>query len=169
MDASVVSKAAQVRMIVLDVDGVLTDGGLYYFEDGRFAVRFDVKDGLGLALAKREGLLLGLVSGRPTPQARMRAEQLAFDEIHLDVRDKGRVLQDIKRDRQLAPGDLAFMGDDLIDIAAMRECGFKVAVADAVLPVRDAADYVTECPGGRGAVRELVDLVLAARNQMETP
>ena len=167
MDESVVSKAAKVRMIVLDVDGVLTDGGLYYLEDGRFAVRFDVKDGLGLALAKREGLLLGLVSGRPTPQARLRAEQLAFDEIHLDVRDKGRVLRDIKRERKLVSDELAFVGDDLIDIAAMQECGFRVAVADAVLPVRDAADYVTARPGGRGAVRELVDLILAARSQME--
>ena len=168
MGRSAVEKAAEIRMLVLDVDGVLTDGGLYYFEDGGFAVRFDVKDGLGLALAKQAGLLLGLVSGRPTPQARVRAEQLGFDEIHLDVRDKASIVEHFLVTYRLTPEQLAFVGDDLIDLPAMELAGFAVAVADAAPPVRKAADYVTERPGGRGAVREVIDLVLASQDTEET-
>jgi 3-deoxy-D-manno-octulosonate 8-phosphate phosphatase (KDO 8-P phosphatase) len=155
--------AAGIEVLLLDVDGVLTDGGLYYFEDGRFAVRFDIRDGLGIARAVREGLVVGVVSGRPTPQARARAEELGIAEIHLGVRDKAEIVRDILRRRSVDPAAACFVGDDLIDLPAMRIVGLPVAVADAAPPVREAAAWVTSGSGGRGAVREVVELLLEAR------
>jgi 3-deoxy-D-manno-octulosonate 8-phosphate phosphatase (KDO 8-P phosphatase) len=160
-------RAGRVRLLLLDVDGVLTDGGLYYFEDGRFAVRFHARDGHGLSMARRSGMLLGLVSGRLTPQARHRAEQLGFEEIHLNVPsgDKGRVVDEIMARRQLTAGQVCFVGDDTVDVAAMERVGLPVAVADAAAEVVAAAAYVTKRLGGHGAVREVVDLLLAAREK----
>jgi 3-deoxy-D-manno-octulosonate 8-phosphate phosphatase (KDO 8-P phosphatase) len=154
---------APVELVLLDVDGVLTDGGLYYLDDGGFAVRFHVRDGFALARARREGLTLGLISGRPTPQVRHRAEELSIEEVHLDVRDKGSVVEGILERRGVPPQRACFVGDDLIDIPAMHRVGVPVAVADAMAEVRDAAAYVTRQPGGHGAVREIIDLILAAR------
>lgn len=156
-------RAARVRLLMLDVDGVLTDGGLYYFEEPGYAVRFDIKDGLGLARAVREGLIVALVSGRDTPQARRRARELGIEEIHLGVRDKAAALDGILARTGIDPGDACFVGDDLIDLPAMRKVGWAVAVADAAPEVREAAHYVTRLAGGRGAVREIVDLILSRR------
>lgn len=163
--ASLRELAAGIEVLLLDVDGVLTDGGLYYFEDGRFAVRFDIRDGLGIARAVREGLVVGLVSGRPTPQARTRAEELGIAEIHLGVNDKAETVRDILRRRSIDPVAACFVGDDLIDLPAMRLVGLPVAVADAAPPVREAAVWVTSGSGGRGAVREVVNLLLEARRR----
>ncbi|GAB4223901.1 MAG: HAD-IIIA family hydrolase [Acidobacteriota bacterium] len=155
--------AAGIRLLVLDVDGVLTDGGLYYLDSGGYAVRFHVRDGMALAMARRAGLALGLVSGRPTPQVRRRAEELRIDEVHLDVRDKGAVLDEIIARRGLPKEAVAYVGDDLVDLPAMERVGLPIAVADAVEEVRAAARYVTRAAGGHGAVREVVDLLLRAR------
>jgi len=155
--------AARIRLLMLDVDGVLTDGGLYYLEEGGFAVRFDIKDGLGLARAVREGILVALVSGRDTPQARRRAEELGILEIHLGARDKVAVLEDILSRTGLGAEEACFVGDDLIDLPAMRRVGLPVAVADAVEEVREVAVHVTVRAGGRGAVREVVELLLSHR------
>lgn len=155
--------AARVRLLLCDVDGVMTDGGIFYLEDGTQAVRFHVRDGFALAMAKREGLVVGLVSGRPTPQVRRRAADLGLDEVHLDVRDKGPVVAEIMERRQIAPDATCYVGDDLIDLAPMALVGLPVAVADAVPAVRAAARHVTQERGGQGAVREVVDLILAAR------
>ncbi|RMF72209.1 MAG: hypothetical protein D6738_11940 [Acidobacteria bacterium] len=155
--------AAGIRLLVLDVDGVLTDGGLYYLDSGGYAVRFHVRDGMALAMARRAGLALGLVSGRPTPQVRRRAEELRIDEVHLDVRDKGAVLDEIIARRGLPKKAVAYVGDDLVDLPAMERVGLPIAVADAVEEVRAAARYVTRAAGGHGAVREVVDLLLRAR------
>jgi len=155
--------AAGIRLLVLDVDGVLTDGGLYYLDSGGYAVRFHVRDGMALAMARRAGLALGLVSGRPTPQVRRRAEELRIDEVHLDVRDKGAVIEEIMARRGLPAAAAAYVGDDLVDLPAMARVGLPIAVADAVDAVRAAARYVTRARGGHGAVREVVDLLLEAR------
>lgn len=155
--------AARVRILLCDVDGVMTDGGIFYLEDGTQAVRFHVRDGLALAMAKRAGIVVGLVSGRPTPQVRRRASDLGLDEVHLDVRDKAPVVADILARRGFDAADACYIGDDLIDLPAMALVGFPVAVADAVPAVRSAARYVTTERGGHGAVRELVDLLLSAR------
>lgn len=161
-DPRLLDRAARVRLVLCDVDGVLTDGGLYYF-DGGLAVRFDVKDGLGLARARQLGLLSGIISGRQVEVVAQRARELKLDEIHLGVADKAACVQDILRRRGLGAAQLAFIGDDLIDLPAMALAGFPVAVADALPEVRAAAVFVTTRPGGHGAVRETIDLLLAAR------
>ena len=164
--SELVALAARVEILLLDADGVLTDGGLYYLSDGgadAFAVRFDIKDGLGLRLALENGLVVGLVSGRRTPQVAARAKALGIDEVHLGVRDKERTVLDIIARHDGAAETTAYIGDDLVDLEAMAAVGLPVAVADAVDAVKERALYITERPGGRGAVREVVDLILAAR------
>lgn len=154
--------AAGIRLLILDVDGVLTDGGLYYLDSGGFAVRFHVRDGAALAMARRAGLALALVSGRPTPQVRRRADELRIDEVHLEVDDKAAVVDGILARCGLPASAAAYVGDDLIDLPAMARVGLPIAVADAVDAVRAAARYVTRARGGHGAVREVVDLLLEA-------
>jgi len=158
------ARFSRVRLLLLDVDGVLTDGGLWYMADGAPAVRFHVRDGYGLVLARRAGLLVGIVSGRDLPQVRRRAEELGLDEVHLGIREKGPVVEEILARRGLAPEEACFVGDDLLDLPALARVGLPVAVADAAPEVREAAAWVTSLPGGHGAVREVVDRLLASRN-----
>lgn len=159
--------AARVRLLLMDVDGTLTDGGLYYVSgDDRpetFALRFHVRDGVGLNLARAAGLLVGIISGRSSPQARRRAEELVLDEIHLGVKDKQAVFEQILARRGVAPEETCYIGDDVIDLPPMRLAGLSIAVADAHPEVRSAASWVTTLPGGAGAIREAVDAILAAR------
>lgn len=164
----IAARAARIRILLADVDGVLTDGGLYYF-DGGLAVRFDVRDGLGLALARQMGIVVGIISGRNVPAVRRRAEELHLDEIHLGVSEKSTCVEEILQRRGLASSDLAYIGDDLIDLPAMALAGFPVAVADAISEVRTAAAWVTTRPGGHGAVRETIDLLLSARTSGPEP
>ncbi len=158
------ARRARIRLLLLDVDGVLTDGGLWYPPAGPPTVRFHVRDGYGLVLARRAGLLVGIVSGRDLPQVRRRADELGLDEIHLGIRDKGPVVEEILARRGLPPEEACFVGDDLLDLPALARVGLPVAVADAAPEVRSAAAWVTSLPGGHGAVREVVDRLLAARN-----
>jgi 3-deoxy-D-manno-octulosonate 8-phosphate phosphatase (KDO 8-P phosphatase) len=159
-------RAAAIRLLLCDIDGVLTDGGLYYWGDQGFAVRFHVRDGLGLKLAAKAGLVTGIISARPHPEARRRAEELEMQEVHLAVEDKALVLKSILARRQLRSDQVCFIGDDIVDLAAFEQVGLRVAVSDAIEIVRQAADWITTLPGGNGAVRELVDRILSAR---ETP
>ncbi len=163
VSAEIAARAARVRLVLLDVDGTLTDGGLYYFDQGGFALRFHVRDGLGMALGRRAGLLVGLVSGRDVMQVRQRAAELNLDEVILGVSDKKSVVLEIMQRRGLAPEEIAFVGDDLVDIPAMAAVGFPVAVADAMESVREAALWVTPHGGGQGAVRDVIDLILRSR------
>lgn len=154
--------AARVRLLLSDVDGTLTDGFLYYVGDA-VGLRFSVRDGLGLVLARQAGLVTGVVSMRGTPSVRHRAEDLRLDEVHLAVDDKAAVLRRILASRGIPREAACYVGDDLNDLPAFAEVGFPVAVADAAEEVRRAALFVTRRPGGQGAVREVVDLLLAAR------
>lgn len=159
----VLRRAAGVRLLLTDVDGTLTDGYLYYVGEEMVGVRFSVRDGLGLVLARRAGIAVGVVSMRGAPAARHRASDLSLDEVHLGVDDKAAVLREIQARRGVSVEATCYVGDDLNDLPAFRASGFPVAVADAAEEVRRAAFFVTGRPGGRGAVREVVDLLLAAR------
>ncbi len=158
-------RAASIRAIIVDVDGVLTDGGLYYFAENQVAVRFHVRDGLGIRLAQRAGMLIGLISGRDIPEVRRRAEELDFDEIHLGVQEKAPVIEDLLARRKLRPEEVCFIGDDVIDIPAMHAVGLSVAVGDAHPAVRRIASWTTTAKGGEGAVRETIDMIIAAREE----
>ena len=165
MEPAIRDLARRIHMLLIDVDGVLTDGGLYYFDEEGFALRFHVRDGLGLRQAVASGLIVGLVSGRTSPQFRRRGEELGLQEIHLGVRHKAGVVREILERRKIEPAAVCFMGDDVVDLEAMEVAGLPVAVADAMPRVMAAARLVTRAAGGQGAVREIIDLLLEARSE----
>jgi 3-deoxy-D-manno-octulosonate 8-phosphate phosphatase (KDO 8-P phosphatase) len=160
------ARAAALQWLVCDVDGVLTDGRLYYGLGGSSrepAVAFDIKDGLALRLAQRGGLKVGVLSGRTSALVRQRAEALRLDLVITGRDDKGVAFRDWTTREGVVPGAVAYIGDDLIDLPILRACGLALAPADAADEVRAAAHVVLERPGGRGAVREAVRRILQAR------
>lgn len=160
---------AAVRALVTDVDGVLTDGGLYYAENGDELKRFDVRDGQGLVLLREAGVLTAIVTRKRTTIVVRRARDLGIAEVHQDARDKAAVLADLMTRHRLTAAAVCYVGDDVGDLPAMRAAGLPVAVADAVPAVRRAATYVTRARAGHGAIREVCDLILAARRQPRRP
>lgn len=160
--ADVLDRASRIRLVLLDSDGVLTDGRIIVSSDGSETRSFDVRDGFGIRMGQSAGLSFGVISGRESRALTARAQELNFDEVHQGVHDKLGLVREILDRRGLEPQTVCFMGDDLIDIQAMRYCGLAVAPADAVDHVRDVAHHVTESQGGRGAVREVVDMLLRA-------
>jgi 3-deoxy-D-manno-octulosonate 8-phosphate phosphatase (KDO 8-P phosphatase) len=154
------SRAQRIRLLLLDVDGVLTDGRLYYTAEGEAMKAFDVKDGHGIVLI-RDHLELGVISGRPG-LARKRLEELRFKHFVFSQRDK---LQGYAELAHLGIPDeaVAYMGDDVNDLGLLRRVGLSACPADAHPSVRAVAHLVTQAPGGRGAVRELVELILRAK------
>jgi YrbI family 3-deoxy-D-manno-octulosonate 8-phosphate phosphatase len=157
-----------IGALITDVDGVLTDGGLYYAESGDELKRFDVRDGQGLVLLREAGLLTAIVTRKQTSIVTRRARDLGIAEVHQNVTDKAAVLTDLCQRHRLAPASVCYVGDDVGDLPAMRLAGLPVAVADAVKDVRRAAAYVTRAGGGRGAIREVCELILAARSRRQT-
>lgn len=162
---------SRIEGLLLDVDGVLTDGG---FEPGNEAAgiperkRFHSRDGLGLVMAKRSGLRVGFITGRASGVVRDRAAELDLDFLREGCFRKGPAFDDACREWGLAPERVAFVGDDVQDLPAMRRAGFSAAPADAHPLVRKEADLVSASPGGRGAVREVVERILAARGALDT-
>jgi 3-deoxy-D-manno-octulosonate 8-phosphate phosphatase (KDO 8-P phosphatase) len=158
------SGLAGVALVMTDVDGVLTDGGLYYDAAGEALKRFDVRDGLGVKLLRAAGVRVAAVSGRSSAATQRRLEELGFDAIVLGVDDKARAVDDLLARFAIAPAQAAFLGDDLQDLPAFERCGHAFAPADAAAPVRARATAaVLEARGGRGALRELADRLLSAR------
>ena len=157
------ARLASVRLLVMDVDGVLTDGGIYYTERGDELKRFDVRDGQGLVLLRQAGVLTAVITRRRSEIVERRADELGIVEVHQGATDKRAVLETLLARRGLLPSDAAYVGDDIGDLPAMHLVGFPVAVADAVPTVKRAAAYVTLNPPGHGAIRELCDLILAAK------
>jgi YrbI family 3-deoxy-D-manno-octulosonate 8-phosphate phosphatase len=166
-----VSRAARrprwgsVRALVTDVDGVLTDGGLYYAGNGDELKRFDVRDGQGLVLLREAGLLTAIVTRKQTTIVTRRARDLGVLEVHQNVVDKAAAITDILARHRLAPAAVCYVGDDVGDLPAMRAVGLPVAVADAVPEVRRQAAYVTRAGGGHGAIREVCELILTAHRR----
>lgn len=157
-----------IRLFAFDIDGVLTDGRLYYGaggeEDGLKV--FHVHDGMGLSLMKKAGIQLVAISGRGAPATQRRLDELGVSHIHLGVKDKAKVLSDILAQEKISASDAVFMGDDLIDLGAMKLVGLAIAPVNAVTEVKEIADYVTQLHGGMGAVREAAHYVLR-RNHIE--
>ena len=157
------ARAARVRLLVLDVDGVLTDGGLWYSAAGEELKRFDVRDGLGLVVAQRAGLGLAVVSGRKSAAAARRLAELGVAEVHLGVEDKGAALAALLDRLGVPAAAAAAMGDDLNDLPLFAGVGLALAPRDAVAEVRRKAHWVARRGGGQGAVREAVEWLLRAR------
>ncbi|MFN0062306.1 MAG: KdsC family phosphatase [Myxococcaceae bacterium] len=159
----VLQRAAEVRLLVLDVDGVMTDGGLYFGTGGELFKRFDAKDGFGLVLAREAGLPFALLSGRTSPAAEARGADLGAVTIVQGVREKLPAFESLLRQQGVPESACAYMGDDLIDLPVLEVVGLPACPADAVPQVRARCAFVSQSPGGRGAIRELVDLCLKAR------
>jgi 3-deoxy-D-manno-octulosonate 8-phosphate phosphatase (KDO 8-P phosphatase) len=160
-------RAAKVRLIVLDSDGVLTDGRIVLGSDGSEIRSFHVTDGFGIRLGRQAGLDFAIVSGRRSDVLARRAAELNIEEVHQRILDKAGCVQGIL-DRVGVPAEAAcFVGDDLIDLPAMRLVGLAAAPADAQPDVREAAHFVSGRDGGRGAVREVVELVLRAAGKWD--
>jgi len=160
-EAELLSRAAKVRLLLLDVDGVLTDGRLYYGPEGELMKAFDVKDGHGIVLV-RDHVELGVISGRPG-LARRRLEELKFRHLVFGQRDKLAGYATLAH-HGFADDEVAYMGDDVNDVGLLSRVGLSAAPADAHPLAHASARLVTAAPGGRGAVRELCELILRAKN-----
>ena len=157
------AKAKNIELLLMDCDGVLTDGRLYFGPDGEALKVFHARDGEGLTQWKVAGLVSGIISGRNSPAVALRADQLGMTFVLQGRNDKATALAEILAESGLAPEKTAFIGDDTPDLDVFREVGLAVAVADAHSSVRSAADLVTQANGGQGAVREVIDLILASK------
>lgn len=153
---------AGIRLLVMDVDGTLTDGRIYMGPQGEAMKAFHVQDGYGIAqLLPRAGIVPAIITGRCSAIVEQRARELHIEELHQGVSDKLGRLQEIARRQGISAGEIAYIGDDLNDLACMRFCGMSACPSDAVPEVRGAADYVCKREGGRGAVREYIDHLIA--------
>jgi len=161
-------KLKDIQLLLLDVDGVLTDGSIIYSDADSETKVFNVKDGFGLKLVMAAGIKVGLVTGRTSKALHRRCRDLGIRYIYDGVTQKARLLDKIVTETGVGPGNTAFIGDDLPDLPLMRHIGLSIAVADAHEIIRDYADWITAAPGGRGAVREVCDAVLKARGVWES-
>ncbi len=164
MNRPVMEKARKIKLLLMDVDGVMTDGGIIIDSQGVESKQFNVRDGHGIKLLMRAGVEVGIITSRESPVVALRAKELGIKILHqralikLEAFDK--ILQELKVEEE----EVAYLGDDLVDLPILRRVGMAVAVADAVSEVIDQADYVTTSPGGRGAVRELAEMILKAQD-----
>jgi 3-deoxy-D-manno-octulosonate 8-phosphate phosphatase (KDO 8-P phosphatase) len=161
------SALAHIRLLAMDVDGVLTDGTLGYSSDGGETKRFHVHDGLGLTLLASLGIQIAWISGRANPAVERRARELGVGLMLQGVRDKQGALEQLAQTAGVSVEEIAYIGDDWNDLGAFAACGLRIAVADARPEVREQADFITVASGGAGAVREVCDALLEARGIRE--
>ncbi len=166
-NATLLAKARRVRLLLFDVDGVLTDGRVLVHPDGSESKTFAIKDGVAIVAAHRQGLATGLLSGRASASTAHRAAQLGITIVHENVARKLEAYERIVEARGLSDEQVAYMGDDLLDLAVLARAGLSAAPADAVPEVRARVDWVGSAAGGDGAARELVELVLRAQNKWD--
>lgn len=156
---------APIRFLVLDVDGVLTNGSILYTSSGEEVKRFDVKDGAGLKYWRRAGHDIGIITGRSSPMVLRRAEEFGIELVRMNAKNKLPVFRELLEKAGVEPYETAVVGDDLPDIPLLAAAGLAVAVKDAVQEVRDTATMITKRKGGRGAVREVIDTILKAQGK----
>ncbi len=160
-------KINSIRLLLLDVDGVLTDGTIIYSDEHSETKAFNVKDGLGVKLVMKAGIGVGIVTGRKSAALLRRCRDLGIKLIYDGVTQKAALLEKMVEDTGVAPDSMAFMGDDLPDLPLMQRVALSIAVADAHESVREYADWVTTATGGRGAVREVCDALLKAQGHWD--
>ena len=152
----------------MDVDGVLTDAGMYYSESGDEWKKFNTRDGMGIKLLQKAGLITAIVTQERTRLVARRAEKLAIPELHQGVMDKLTVIRDMAMRYGISLRQVAYVGDDINDIEALKAVGFSAAPADGLPQVLEIVDYICRQKGGEGAVRELVEMILLSRNEAKT-
>jgi 3-deoxy-D-manno-octulosonate 8-phosphate phosphatase (KDO 8-P phosphatase) len=162
-------RAARIKLFLCDVDGVLTDGSIFIGGEREFK-RFNIRDGLGLVLARRAGLKIGWVSARPSPATKMRADEL---KIHFLVQQGDRLsktgaIEELLAREKMSWNDVCFVGDDIVDLGPLSRAGFSVAVADGVDEAKAKADFTTRAAGGHGAIREVIEMILKAQGKWKS-
>lgn len=157
------ARLKQIRVLATDVDGVLTDAGMYYSESGDEWKKFNTRDGMGIKLLQKAGFLTAIVTQERTKLVARRAEKLAIPELHQGVMDKLTLLQDLVARHGLSLSQVAYIGDDVNDLAALQAVGFSASPADGMPVIQAAVDYICKKKGGEGCVRELAELLLQAR------
>src|SRR4051812_28104365 len=169
MSAELIQKASKIRLLLMDVDGVMTDGRLYNVPgpDGKMAETkgFDSQDGIALQWCNRLGIAAGLISGRVSPATVERAAQCKFKYMYQGHTEKIPILEEILADAKISSDEVAYIGDDFTDVVVMRRVGFAIATANAREEVKAIAHYVTEARGGSGAVREAIEIILKAQGK----
>jgi len=160
-------KARSIKLLVLDVDGVMTDGRVIFTDSGEEVKAFDVKDGHGIKMLMRSGVGVALLTGRESRVVLHRARDLEIDMVYQGAHNKLLVFEEILRQKGVKSDEVCYVGDDLVDLPVMKRVGLSVSIADAYEELRDSADYVTQSPGGRGAVREVCDLILKAQGKWQ--
>jgi 3-deoxy-D-manno-octulosonate 8-phosphate phosphatase (KDO 8-P phosphatase) len=154
----------RIRLLLLDVDGVLTDGGIYYSGRGEELKQFNTKDGYGIVKLQRMGVKVGIITGRVSTIVKVRAKELGITELHQNLDKKLVAYRKIKKRLGLTDAEVAYVGDDEPDLPVLQCVGFAAAPADAMLQVISTVDYVCRRGGGKGAVREVIDLILDAQS-----
>jgi 3-deoxy-D-manno-octulosonate 8-phosphate phosphatase (KDO 8-P phosphatase) len=167
MNDDLQSRAARIKLFLMDCDGVLTDGRIWVLESGEDQKAFNTRDGLGLEIFHCAGLKSGVISGRVSGGLTRRAQKLGMSYVRQGCEDKEQAFAEILADAGLTSDAVAFAGDDLNDVPLMRQAGLALAVADAAVETRNAAHYITQARGGHGAVRELVELILKSQNRWD--
>ena len=161
---SLTASLQKIKLLALDVDGVLTDGSIYISPAGEVFKGFNAKDGMGISCAMRSGLQIAVITGRQSPIVERRCEELGITLLQQGVKDKRLALQQMAQQLGLAREEIAYMGDDLNDIPAFKASGLNLVPADAAIEVMAVADIITKASGGRGAVREAITMILAAQD-----
>ena len=163
----IVERARRIKLLILDCDGVLTDGRIIMLPDGDETKAFDVKDGHAMVMAQRAGLRIAIISGRKSSVVRARATELGVAHLHEMAWVKMEPYEKILTEEGLTDDEVCFVGDDVVDIPLLRRAGLGVAVADAVEEAKQHSHVVTTKPGGRGAVREVIEFILKAQNKWD--
>ena len=167
MSEDVRRRASLITLILFDVDGVLTDGKILMHPDGTESKQFDIKDGTGLVWAQRAGLKVGMLSARSSAATAQRAAQLGITIVQQGVASKLRAYEDILRQQALSDADVAYMGDDVLDLPVIARAGLSASPADGVDEVRARVHYVSRARGGHGAAREFIEIILKAQDRWE--
>lgn len=167
MNSEVQKRAARIKLLLMDCDGVLTDGRVWLFENGEEQKGFHTRDGLGIDLFHRAGLRSGIISGRTSAAVQKRAEGLGMSFVRQGCEDKRKAFAETLEQAGVENLEVAFIGDDLNDIPLMIQSGLGVAVADAAVETREHAHYVTAVAGGFGAVREVIELILKSQGRWD--
>lgn len=151
---------SQIKLVATDCDGVLTDGGMYYTEQGDIMKKFNVVDGYGFELLRQAGIKTAILTAEENPLLQIRADKLKVDYLYTGSKDKLRLLQGLCEELGISIKEAAYMGDDLFDVSAIEACGFGCAPSSAFDEIQASADYVTKRKGGEGAFREMVQMIL---------
>jgi 3-deoxy-D-manno-octulosonate 8-phosphate phosphatase (KDO 8-P phosphatase) len=169
MQPTLAERCRSVELLVLDIDGVLTEGGIVYGTGGLEIKHFHVRDGSGLKLWKQAGKRSAVITGRSSPVVDVRAAELGVEFVFQGASDKLSVYNGLLAETELPPSAVCYVGDDLPDLACLQNCGLAAVVGDGCREARAAAHYITRAPGGRGAVREVVELILRCQGKWGRP